>query len=66
MNKLAQRQASVTGFVVGQFLEYFYLCSCMAQHVYKIIDDDIDIITKQVVYIIYQVLSRLVIKYFRV
>ena len=56
--------AAITHFIAGQLLQHFHFCTGMAQHVYKIIDNDVDIIVQEVMNVIYQIQSCLVVHYF--
>lgn len=64
MLKPGSRDATVTHFITGQFLQHFHFCTGMAQHVYKIVDNDVDIIVQEVMNVIYQVQACLVVHYF--
>ena len=58
--------ASITHFISCQFFQHFHFCSGMAEHIHKIVNDDIEIIVQQVMNIIYQLLPGLVIHDFGV
>ena len=52
---------AVACFITRQFFQHFHFCSCMAEHIHKIVNDNIDIILQHVVNIIHQFLSIMVI-----
>ena len=50
--------APVADLVAGQFLEYFHFRAGVAEHVHKVVDDDIEIVVEEVMDIVDQVLDR--------
>ena len=62
MFKPARGNTPVAHFITGQFFQHFHFRSGMAKHIHKIVNDNIQIIVQQVVNIIYQVQTGLVIQ----
>jgi len=58
----AGRDAAVADLIAGQLLQYFHLGAGMAEHVHKVINDDVEIVVQEIVNIVYQVLPGLVVK----
>src|SRR5688500_17888658 len=63
MFKPALCDTAVTHLITRQFLQHFHLRTGMAQHIHEIVYDHVDIVVQQVVNIIHQVETRLVVYY---
>ena len=48
-------------FVAGQLFQNFHLCSCMAKHINKIVNNNINIIIQIIMHAVHQLLRILVI-----
>src|ERR1700733_6296333 len=57
----AGRDAPVADLVAGQLFQHLHFGTRVAEHVHKVVDDDIDIVVEEVVDVIDQVLARLVV-----
>ena len=66
MLKPTGSNATITYFIAGQLFQHFHFCSCMAQHIHEIVNNYIQVIIQQVMDIIYQIQTCLVVYYFSV